>query len=496
MPSHPTTAESPDQPSTDLRRPPAAAPDRDAAQFFAEAVASVRYEQLAADVVETTRRSILDTLGVTVAASGVESRGPDAIRELATEWGGAPESTVIAYGGRLPAYLSAFVFGALAHSLDYDDFAQAAVAHPSAPTLAAAFPIAERVGQVDGRTFIAAVAAGVDVVVRLGNALHRSPVTSGWLPATVGVFGATAAAARLLALSPQQTADAFGLALHQASGTAQCAFGVGSSFRALRDGFNAKSAVLTALLAQKGVSGDRDAFEGEAGLFHQFFGGAYDRDVLLDGLGRTLTGAQVGYKPWPSCGYSHLFLTALEELIGAHNLRPDQVTRIVAVGGDDPEFHAQLEPFEDRVRPRSPIDAKFSLPFQLGKMLTRRRLELRDFTTEGLNDTESEKSARKVTWRSDEALIGAAKFGPAIVEVETTDDRVLRARCDHALGHPDNPLSWERLTAKFRDAVDHAAAGIPDGAADRVVRHVEGLEDLEDVSVLVRALSTASGGRS
>lgn len=463
-----------------------ASDQRDAALQFADVVARVRYEDLPEDVVEATKRSVLDTLGVTVAAGGADA---DAVVALADEWGGVPESTLIADGGRGPAYLAAFVFGALAHVLDYDDFAEDAVAHPSAPTLAAAFPIAERVGRVDGRTFIAAVAAGTDVVIRLGTALRRSPVASGWLPSTTGVFGATAAAARLLSLTPEQTAHAFGLALHQAGGTAQCAYGIGSSFRALRDGFNAKAGVLAALLAARGVAGDRDAFEGRFGLFNLYFGGEYDRDVLLDGLGQVYRGTDVGYKWWPSCGYSQYFLTALDQLIQEHDLQPTDVTRIVAVGGDD-LVQAQCEPLEARVRPHSVIDAKFSLPFQLAKMLTRRRLDMSDFTLVGLADPRAEQHARKVDWRFDPALAGAAKFGPGVVEVEV-NGQVLTARADHALGHPLNPLSWEQLAHKFRDAVGYGRRPLPDHAVEAVIGNVRRLEDAEDVGDLVRQLSAA-----
>ncbi|MQB01350.1 MAG: hypothetical protein GEU78_13840 [Actinobacteria bacterium] len=458
----------------------------------ADVVAWTSFEDLPEDVVEASKRSILDTLGVTLAATTLAGEDVLAVARLAQEWGGTPESTVVGSGDRAPAYLAAFVFGALGHALDYDDLAQEAVAHPTLPTIAAAFPLAERLGHVDGKSFVTATAIGVDLVIRLGLSLGASPVAHGWLPSTAGVFGATVASAKLLGLSPVGVGSALGLSLHQASGSAQCAFGTGSSFRAIRDGFNAKAGILSALLSELGAHGDQEALEGRFGFLNLHFRGDYDRDVILDGLGRRFLGTEIGYKAWPCCGYSQFFLTALKRLIDRHDLAPEDVEQIVAVGGDE-LLTAQCEPLEERVSPSSSIDAKFSLPFQLGKLLAGGQVRLDDFTAKGRADARAIAIARKVSWRVDpEGARG--KFGPGIVEVHTGDGQVLVERADYALGHPCEPLTWEQLEDKFRDCIAHARVPLQDRTVDEAIRLVRGIENVADVSSIMRLLSPAPSG--
>lgn len=458
----------------------------DATREIARAVVSVGFEDLQPHVVKAAKRSVLDTLGVTLAATGLAGEDVLAIAPLCQEWGGRPESSLIGHSQRVPAYLAAFVFGALGHALDYDDIVQEAVVHPTAPTLAAALPLAERLGGVDGRTLLTAIALGVDVTTRLGLAIGSSPVAHGWLPSTPGVFGAAVASAKVLNLDEEGVCEAIGLALHQAGGTAQCAFGTGSSFRAIRDGFNAKAGLLAALLAERGVHGGGGALEGRFGFFNLHFGGDYDRAVLLDGLGTRFAGERVGYKAWPCCGYSQFFLTALQRLLDREKLSADDVDHIVAVGGDD-LLRAQCEPLAERVRPDNVIDAKFSLPFQLGKLLTRGTIQLGDFTAAGLRDLAAIAVAERVEWRVDPSLGG--KFGPGLVEVCTVDGRVRRERADQALGHPSLPLSWEQLVAKFHDCARHAAESLSDERVCEAIDVVARLEDLPDVGAILPLLA-------
>ena len=110
-----------------------------------------------------------------------------------------------------------------------------------------------------GREFITAVALGVDLATRRGNALNKNFINYGWLgPAIFGYFGNTAAACKLLKMSRDQIMNAFGLALDQTAGTLGSLSGQGSSFRAIRDGYSERAGVMSALLAERGISGNQD----------------------------------------------------------------------------------------------------------------------------------------------------------------------------------------------------------------------------------------------
>ena len=93
---------------------------RDLVHDFADHAAGMTYEALPAEAREAAKKSVLDTLGVILAASGMEPAARGVI-DILRESGGAPQSTVLAFGGKAPALMAALANGALAHCLDYDD---------------------------------------------------------------------------------------------------------------------------------------------------------------------------------------------------------------------------------------------------------------------------------------------------------------------------------------------------------------------------------------
>ena len=131
----------------------------------------------------------------------------------------------------------------------------------------------------------------------------------------VGAFSATASAAHILGLSARQTAHAFGIASQQSCGTMEVIFATGSDLRGMYAGFTAKGVVIAALLAQKGITGIDTLFEGKAGIFNVYFGGKYDREKMLDGLGEQFLGSTTLYKAWPAVGNSHTYIHAVIELM-------------------------------------------------------------------------------------------------------------------------------------------------------------------------------------
>ena len=71
---------------------------RDLVHHFAAFAAAVRYENVPEDAREAAKKSILDTLGVSLAASSLEpaARG---VAEIVREAGGAPQATLLGWGG-------------------------------------------------------------------------------------------------------------------------------------------------------------------------------------------------------------------------------------------------------------------------------------------------------------------------------------------------------------------------------------------------------------
>src|SRR5258706_5131773 len=154
---------------------------------LARHAASLRYEALPPALVELTKQCVLDTLGVSIGASTL---APEAriLAEYVKEQGGKPEATLLGFGGKAPASLAALLNGSLGHMLDYDDMGESG--HPGIVTIPVALALAEKAGGVSGRELIAAVAAGMDVMTRLTQAITvpDSTMTEGWVPTPIFGF--------------------------------------------------------------------------------------------------------------------------------------------------------------------------------------------------------------------------------------------------------------------------------------------------------------------
>ena len=300
-------------------------------QAIANYIASARFEDLPAEAAEAAKKSLLDTVGVMLAATTL-GEGCRHFVELALEAGGRAESTVIGYGAKVPSFMAAFANGSMAHALDYEDTHDRALVHPSAATVPAALAVAEAVGGVNGKKLVTAVAVGNDLVCRLGLAARVDPREYGWyMPPILGAFGAAAAACHLLGLDEERVLAALSLTLCQATCSAELVHSPRSAVRSVRDAFSAKAGVLAALLAEKGVVGFERPIEGAAGLYASFFRGQYDPAVLLEGLGRVFEGAKVSYKPWPSCRGTHGYIEAVLELRKECSLQAEDVREIKVI---------------------------------------------------------------------------------------------------------------------------------------------------------------------
>ena len=105
----------------------------------------------------------------------------------------------------------------------------------------------------------------------------------------MGIFGATAAAGKLIGLTPEQILAAFGIAYSHAAGNRQCILD-GALTKRMQAGQAASAAVFSAVLAQTGFTGARNIFNGRFGYFELYQPDGYDASVLLRDLGTAFRG--------------------------------------------------------------------------------------------------------------------------------------------------------------------------------------------------------------
>ena len=131
---------------------------------------------------------------------------------------GPPQASLFGRDERFDIMNAAFVNGVSSHIFDYDDTHLKTMIHPAGPVASAILALSE-MRPVSGRDFLNALVLGVETECRIGNAVYPNHYDVGWhITGTAGVFGAAAAAGKLIGLTEQQMVWALGLAASQPVG--------------------------------------------------------------------------------------------------------------------------------------------------------------------------------------------------------------------------------------------------------------------------------------
>jgi 2-methylcitrate dehydratase PrpD len=428
-----------------------------AAGFPAAGVTDAITDHLALD--------LADTLAAAIGGSRAEGV-PQTLAFLAEESPRGP-ARVFASGLRLSALAAAQANATAAHALDYDNtLDEGGGMHAGAAVHSAALAVADSLGGVSGRDYASAVAVGLDVAVRLALAPTED---FGWhRTSAFGVFGVTVAVGRLLGLSRDQLADALGIAYAQASGNRQC-IPDGALTKRLQSGFSARDGITAVRLAQAGLTGPANAFEGKDGFFNLYQRGAYDRRVVLDGLGETLLSDRISLKPYP-CGRNlHAILdAALAARAQGASSAPVAAVRVKTA----PAAAARA----NLAFPRHVVEAQFNIPFAVALAVTTGATPLAAFDQPAQVAPAVTDLFAKVAI---EALDAATATGiTAIVEITYADGQTARAEVGHARGHPTRPLDAAAIEAKFQDCNAFAGSPLTAQAVSAVVGEALGLATL------------------
>lgn len=437
--------------------------------------------------IHAAKRALLDGLGVMLAASGA-SEDVEPFIAYARD-GGPGRASILGRGLTTTASLAALANGAMSHALDFEDAFDPAPSHPNAALLPAVLAVLQTADRpVSGRELLAAIALGCDLVCRLGLALRREMEAGGWYPPPIlGVFGATAAAARLRRLDARQTLDAFSMVLCQASMPGEIKYSRDTVIRAVREAFPAEAAVRATALAALGVRGFDEPFEGKGGFYRLYADGQFDSARILDRLGAAFWIEQLTFKPWPACRGTHPYIEAAQGLRVAHDIAADSIASIVATGGEVQVMLA--EPIERKRSPSVAIDAKFSIPFTVAAALIDDDVTLDSFDAAALVDPARRALAAKVRfeqrsdWGRDRAASGA-------LAITLNDGTTVTQQVEMAAGHFTRPLDDAALTAKFMSCVSRAVHPPEDPLA--LAAAIWSLDGTCDANAALRQISYAA----
>jgi 2-methylcitrate dehydratase PrpD len=234
---------------------------------IASFAASLTYDSIPPALISHLKVLILDYIGVSLFGSTkTESSEPfyAAIRSLNSTSSG--KSTVFSHGSTFQPQYAMLLNGAYGHTLDFDDTHLGGVVHPGVTVISAALTEAETLNS-SGEQLLTAIAAGYEVICRLGVALGSGGFAKGYHnTSTCGIFGAIAVIANLRGLSAEMTEMAFGIGISKTAGCMQY-LANGAWNKRLHPGFAAHDAYLAVAFAQAGVVSCLTSLYAEVGVY-------------------------------------------------------------------------------------------------------------------------------------------------------------------------------------------------------------------------------------
>ena len=458
-------------------------------RYVAEFIVGAPADAIPPSVRKLGIRSILDGMGLTLAGQRAESG--HILRDYLVDLASQGPSSVLGSEIKTAPRFAAFANGAALHADDFDD-TQLAVApdrvyglltHPTAPVLPAVLALAERDGR-SGADLLDAYLIGLEVECKISEAINPRHYQDGFhSTGTVGPIGAAAGTARLLRFDVETTQRALSIAASQSAGLRE---NFGTMTKPFHAGRAAENGVVAADLAKRGWTAAPTILEADRGFFSAA-GGGYDAAAIQDKLGdpRAFDFPGVSIKPHPSGSLTHPGMGLMLDLIGEHDIRPEQVRR-VRVGTNQNMPNALIHH-----RPKTELNAKFSMEFCMAILLLERRAGLAEFTDEVVNRPDVVAMIEKVDFGVDPVAEAAGyEKMTTILEIELTDGKVISGRADFGKGSPVNPMTDEELEGKFRKCAEWG--GLSGQMTDEVARRVWALADQSNVSEITALMALPS----
>ena len=358
-------------------------------------VAQVRFEDLPADVVESTKLRIMDVIGLSLA--GAETPFGISTREAVVAMSPAGPCAILGFGDRVGVTSAAFANGALSQALEYDDTHNESIVHMSSPAVAAALALSE-CNAVSGRDLITAIAIGNEISCRVGSVSSGELHKRGFHPTGLfATFGAAFLAAKLLKLDADAMARGAGIAGSFASGLLEC-WVDGTQTKFLHPGWSAQGGITAAMLARSGVTGPEQVFEGRWGLFasHVQDPGAHRDFARIDSeLGSHWESRNSSFKPFPAAHVIHPYIGAAIRLRRTHGI---QAADIESVDCPVTAFIVTIvcEPVAEKHAPASDSHGRVSLQYSVAEALFFGELGKHAYSAESRRNPEILQLARRV----------------------------------------------------------------------------------------------------
>lgn len=435
---------------------------------LARYVLASRYADIPKEVRHEAARSFLNWVGCAVGGARHET----VERALAAlqPFSGPAQASVLGRTERLDVMLAALMNGITSHTFDFDDTHLKTVIHPSGPVASALLALAER-KPVSGEDFMHAFILGVETECRIGNAVYPDHYDVGWhITGTAGVFGAAAAAGRLLGLDEQQMVWALGIAATQSCGLREM---FGTMCKPFHPGNAARNGLLAALLAQRGFTSSSQGIEAKRG-FARVLSTKFDPAQITEGLGQRFEISLNTYKPF-ACGIViHPIIDGCVQLRNEHKLEAADIERI------DVRVHPLVLELTGKKTPQAGLEGKFSVYHSAAVAIIRGAAGEAEYGDGVVRDPQVVALRDRVSAVVDDGL----HEDQTHVAIRLKSGKTLEKFVEHAIGSVDRPMTDADLEAKFRGL---AHAVLQPAATDKLIGLCWRAETLEDIGAVARA---------
>ena len=450
---------------------------------IAERIVSFDLKAITPQAIMLSRTAIIDTLGVTLAGA-IEPCTTNLLRTPGVA--SAPGvCTIFGTAQKTSALDATFINGTASHALDYDDFSQPMGGHQSAPLVAPLMALAEERG-ASGLALLQSYVVGIETEIRLARAVNFYHYDKGWHPtATLGVFGAAAAAGHLLKLDAKKQAIALAIAASFASGIKA---NFGTMVKPLHVGQCARNGLLAALMADSGYDANPEALEHHQGFFNAYNGkGNYDASLIFENWANPLEvlSPSMGLKQFACCGSTHPAVTMALQLRQQETFSPQDIEKV------DILPHRRRLPHTNNPDPQTPLAAKFSVQYAVARALVDGAVRLDDFKGDAHFDSKVRAIMAKTTAapHPDMPDDSPDQFGAEVI-VALKDGRTVSRRINSLVGRGgDYPLTSEELWEKFNDCAERV---LPANEIPALFAKLEKLEHVKNIRELTPLLAKFS----
>ncbi|HTP95359.1 MAG TPA: MmgE/PrpD family protein [Burkholderiales bacterium] len=405
----------------------------DVTQTLARYLVESRLDDIPREVRHEAARALLNWLGCAIGACTHETV-QCALAALGA-FSGPPQAQVFGRAERLDCLHAALINGISSHVLDYDDTHPHAI-HPSAPVWPALLALGEWRG-LGGAQLVHAFVLGVEAECRIGDAVYPAHYDAGWhATGTCGVFGAAAAAGKLLGLDSRQMAWALGIAATQSAGLREM---FGSMCKSLHPGRAAQNGLAAALLASKNFTSSERGLEAPRGFAH-VLASARDFSAITEGLGKSHALMQNMYKPF-ACG-----LVVQPAIDGCIQLRNEHKLAAADIARVEVRGNPLVLELTGKTTPQTGLEGKFSIYHACAVGLLFGAAGEPQFADAVVRDPQVVALRAKVSASVDRAV----RKDEAYVTIGLADGRTLEKHVEHAIGTLERPMSDADLERKFR----------------------------------------------